>query len=153
MDVEGLILIRGFSKLAICKSRLTVHGAGSGKGSFRMCSKAHPGPGCSLQPQHTQGHFPLFEEMDLLLLWGERGGQKHSVVPPCTHRFCRHSARVPGPHHRELASGSTGVQAVAPRVTGGWARCWQLGVPKGAPGTPRLEMGRLHRGQQGLGHG
>lgn len=72
MDVEDLILIRGFSKLAICKSRLTTHGAGGGKGSFRMCSRAHRAQSAPCSPEHPQSHSPLFEELDLLLLRGKR---------------------------------------------------------------------------------
>lgn len=45
MDVEDLILIRGFSKLAICRSRLTASNAGGGKGSIKtQQTLAQPSP-------------------------------------------------------------------------------------------------------------
>lgn len=45
MDVEDLILIRGFLKLAICRSRLTASNAGGGKGSIKtQQTPARPSP-------------------------------------------------------------------------------------------------------------
>lgn len=41
MDAEDLILISGFSKLAICKSRLNAFNVVGGRKSIKMHSKPH----------------------------------------------------------------------------------------------------------------
>lgn len=141
MDVEDLILIRGFSKLAICKSRLTAHGAGGGKGSIKTRCKACPSTApCS--PQHLRSRSPLFQEMDLLLLWGKWGGWRGRGTAQCHPAHTGPADVVP--YHRDLAGEQQWPEAL---------RCWCLHpgtwegghdsgtqpmVPRDVPGNPSL---------------
>lgn len=78
------------------------------------------------------------------------------MVPPCTHRFCRHSTRVPGPHRRESASGSTGMQMLALRMTGE-SMDTVLACSLGSPGVylplPPWAWGSCTSASVGLGQG
>lgn len=150
MDVEDLILIRGFSKLAICKSRLTAQSAGGGKGSVKPRGKAHPSTARSLQPPAPTEPLPAFNSMNLLLPWGKREwleGCGHSAVPLYGHGSCRYGYMALGPHGRVLQASSADscTQGTDERVG------TVLWIHRSVLGTPILAVGWLHQWQHGSG--
>lgn len=155
MDVEDLILIRGFSKLAICRSRLTARGAGGGKDSFGVCSKAHWAQPLPCSPQHPQRHSPLFEEVDLLLLGGkmrwpeaQRGATLHTQVLQTQEQGARTSPQRTGiRQHWDADTGSQDDRRV------GTVLACRLGCPRVYLAPPAWAWGGCTSAKHGLEQG
>lgn len=157
MDVEDLILIRGFSKLAICKSRLIAHGAGSGKGS----TDAQQNPSRHsplLTAPSARKATPCFLRRRICCCRGEkRGGWRGwgtarchpaHVCPADVVPWCQDLTR------ERRGPAALGCWCLSPgRREGGHGGGTQPGVLRAVPAPPARAWGGCTSGSVGLGQG